>query len=138
MPPMILARLGVELPLWSGRKQGALAAASHREVAMAEADLRAATAAARSQTMALQARILAAARRADRLRTETMPKVALAVESARADYVAGRGDLDAVIMGLQQLAETRAQLGRRQAEHYAAFARLQALRGLDPVLSLEE
>jgi outer membrane protein TolC len=138
MPPMILARLGVELPLWSGRKQGALAAASHREVAMAEADLRAATAAARSQTMALQARILAAARRADRLRTETMPKVALAVESARADYGAGRGDLDAVIMGLQQLAETRAQLGRRQAEHYAAFARLQALRGLDPVLSLEE
>lgn len=138
MPPMILARLGVELPLWSGRKQGALAAASHREVAMAEADLRAATADARSQTKALQARIQAAARRADRLRTETLPKVVLAVESARADYVAGRGDLDAVIVGLQQLAETRAQLGRRQAEHYAAFARLQALRGLDPVLSWEE
>lgn len=138
LPPMITARIGVELPLWKGRKQDALARSSLVEVAAAEAELRAAEAKVRGETAALEAQMQAAARRTDRLRTETLPQALMAVEAARADYAAGRADLDRVVMGLRQLAETQAQLARRQADHYVAFARLRAHCGLDPVLLSRE
>ena len=134
LPPMVTARVGVELPLWQGRKQDAMARAARREQAMAEADQRDALAMAGAEFAGLQARYDAAERQVVRLRDGILPQATLAAESARAGYVTGTTDAADLIMALRQLAETRAMLAEREADRYTAWATLRALAGRDPVL----
>jgi len=138
LPPMVTVRVGVELPLWRGRKQDALAEGAVCDLAMAEAQLRDARAAAAAESATLAARIAAASRQAARLRVEVVPHAELAVAATRASYVAGRGELAGVVDALRTLVGARAELSRREAEHYAAWARLRALAGRDPELNHEE
>jgi cobalt-zinc-cadmium efflux system outer membrane protein len=134
LPPMLTARVGVELPLWQGRKQDAMARAARREQAMAEADQRDVLAMAGAEFAGLQARYDAAERQVLRLRTGILPQATLAAESARAGYVTGTTDASDLIMALRQLAETRAMLAEREADRYTAWATLRVLAGRDPVL----
>lgn len=138
LPPMVTLRVGVGLPVWSGRKQGALAAGARHELAVADAALREARAAAAARSATLHARQAAAAVRAARLRTEILPQAALVVAAERAGYAAGRGGLDRLVAGLRLVIDARAELAREEAEHYAAWARLRALAGLDPQLQHKE
>jgi len=55
-----------------------------------------------------------------------------------AAYAAGRGGLDRLVAGLRLVIDARAELAREDAEHYAAWARLRALVGLDPQLQHKE
>ena len=134
LPPMLTARVGVELPLWQGRKQDAMARAARREQAMAAADRREALAMAGAEFAGLRARYDAAGRQVDRLRETILPQATLAVEAARAGYVTGTTETADLIMALRQLAETRAMLAEREADRYTAWATLRALAGRDPVL----
>ncbi len=134
LPPMVTARVGVELPLWQGRKQDAMARAARREHAMAAADRRDVLAMAGAELAGLRARYDAAARQTARLRDDILPQATLAAESARANYVTGATDTAELIMALRQLAETRAMLAAREADRYAAWATLRALAGRDPAL----
>ncbi len=134
LPPMVTARLGVELPLWQGRKQDALARAAGREHLMAEAERRDALAMAGAEVAGLQARAGAAQRQIERLRNGILPQATLVVESARSGYATGVADAAEVIMALRQLVESRAMLVEREADLYTAWAALRALAGRDPVL----
>lgn len=133
MAPMVTARVGLEVPLWKGRKQDAMArAAAHGEHG-ALASARAARLQADADARTLRARRDAADRAALRLRERILPLLDLAVESARAGYLAGRSGADELVMALRERATMRADLAREQAMGYAADARLRALSGRDAV-----
>jgi outer membrane protein TolC len=133
MAPMVTARVGLEVPLWKGRKQDAMArAAAHGEHG-AQATARAARLQADAEARTLRARRDAADRAAVRLRERILPLLDLAVESARAGYLAGRSGADELVMALRERATMRAELAREEAMGYAADARLRALSGRDAV-----
>lgn len=133
MAPMVTARVGLEVPLWKGRKQDAMArAAAHGENG-AMASARAARLQADAEARTLRARRDAADRAAVRLRERILPLLDLAVESARAGYLAGRSGADELVMALRERATMRAELAREEAMGYAADARLRALSGRDAV-----
>jgi cobalt-zinc-cadmium efflux system outer membrane protein len=133
MAPMVTARVGLEVPLWKGRKQDAMArAAAHGEHG-ALATARAARLQADAEARTLRARRDAADRAAVRLRERILPLLDLAVESARAGYLAGRSGADELVMALRERATMRAELAREEAMGYAADARLRALSGRDAV-----
>ncbi|MDO9170719.1 MAG: TolC family protein [bacterium] len=134
LPPMVTARVGVELPLWRSHKQDAEARAAGHEHAMAEAERREALAMAGAEVASLRARFDASERQVVRLRTGILPQATLAAESARAGYATGVAGADELIMALRRLAETGAMLVEREADRYAAWAALRALAGRDPVL----
>jgi outer membrane protein TolC len=133
MAPMVTARVGLEVPLWKGRKQDAMArAAAHGEHG-ALATARAARLQADAEARTLRARRDAADRAATRLRERILPLLDLAVESARAGYLAGRSGADELVMALRERATMRAELAREDSMGYAADARLRALAGRDAV-----
>ena len=133
MAPMVTARVGLEVPLWKGRKQDAMArAAAHGEHG-ALATARAARLQADAEARTLRARRDAADRAATRLRERILPLLDLSVESARAGYLAGRSGADELVMALRERATMRAELAREEAMGYAADARLRALSGRDAV-----
>jgi len=133
LAPMITARVGVELPLWRGRKQDAMArAAAHGETG-AHAAAREARLQADAEVRTLRARHEAAGRAADRLRAQILPLLDLAAESARTRYLAGDAPADLLIDVLVDRADAHAELAREEAARYAAGSRLRALAGLDPV-----
>lgn len=133
MAPMVTARVGLEVPLWKGRKQDAMArAAAHGEHG-ALASARAARLQADAEARTLRARRDAADRAATRLRERILPLLDLSVESARAGYLAGRSGADELVMALRERATMRAELAREEAMGYAADARLRALSGRDAV-----
>lgn len=133
MAPMVTARIGVELPLWKGRKQEALARAAASRRAAATLTATAARLDADAEARELAARRQAADRAAARLRDRVLPLLELAAESARARYLAAGTDATALVVALKDLAEARAELAREEAEAWAAAARLSALSGRDPV-----
>lgn len=133
MAPMVTARIGLELPLWKGRKQEAMARAADARRAAADATVRAERLDADAEARSLAARRHASLRAAARLREQVLPLLELAAESARARFLAADGDAVMLITALKDLAEARAELAREDAEAYAAAARLLALSGRDPV-----
>jgi cobalt-zinc-cadmium efflux system outer membrane protein len=133
MAPMVTARVGLELPLWKGRKQDAMTrAAGHREAA-ARLGERDALLRSRAEAGALAARRDAALSAAARLRGQILPLLALTAESARARYLAGDGPADLLIEAFRDQAEARGRLAREEATAFAAQSRLLALDGRDPV-----
>lgn len=133
MSPMVTARIGLELPLWKGRKQDAMARAAEARRAAATASAHAGRLDADAGARALAARRDASSRAAARLREQVLPLLELSAESARARFLAADGDASMLVAALRELAEARAELAREEAEAYAAAARLLALSGRDPV-----
>jgi outer membrane protein TolC len=137
LAPMITARVGVELPLWRGRKQDAMArAAAHGEVG-ALAAARDARLQADAEVRTLRVQHEAAARAANRLRSQILPLLDLTAGSARARYLAGDASADLLIEALRDRAEARADLAREEAARFAAGSRLRAMAGMDPVVRVE-
>lgn len=133
LAPMITARVGLEIPLWRGRKQDAMARSAAHGEAGALAAAREARLEADAEARTLVARRDAAGRAAERLRSQILPLIELTAESARARYLAGDAPADLLIEALADRAEARADLAREEAARFAAGARLRALAGLDPV-----
>jgi len=133
LAPMITARVGVELPLWRGRKQDAVARAAAHGEAGALAAVREARLQADAEVRTLSAKRDAAERSAERLRAQILPLLDLTAESARVRYLAGDAPADLLIDALVDRADARAELAREEAARYAAGSRLRALAGLDPV-----
>lgn len=133
MAPMVTARIGLEVPLWKGRSQDAMARAAAARHTAATAAERATRLEAEAEARELEAMRTAATRSAARLREQVIPLLELQAEGTRARFLAGDGAADALVATVRELAEARADLARDEAEAYAAFARLQALSGRDPV-----
>lgn len=133
LDPMVSARIGVELPIWSGQKQGAMLREARQEETMAGADVREALLDAGSTIETLEARVRAAASQIRRLDEETVPRAGLALDAARAAYTTGRGDAGDLIEGIRLLVEARSMRARREADLYTAISTWRALAGRDPV-----
>ncbi len=129
---VVTLRLGAALPLWSGARQAPLRRAAAWEAEAARRELAAAAAAARAEAAALAARIARDDAQVARLRDEILPATSAVFDAARTAYLAGTGDLAAVVADLRAWLEARAELARRQAARYATRAAAAALLGTDP------
>lgn len=125
LDPIVTLRLETALPLWGGRRARRQAAA--HDAAAAQQALRAGEIAVRAEAERLQADAVRAAAQMKLYRDAIVPQSQLAFETARTEYAAGRGDLAAVVRGLDRWYEARVQLASREAEHYVATARYAAL-----------
>ena len=129
LDPLVTAKLGIELPLWKGRKQDAAARAAGHDVEAARAELHAAELKARAEAERAIASLRAADRQVRRYREEIVPRAQLAFASSRAAYETGGSDATTMLLDLQALVDAHAAAGRRAAERYAAWARWKLLEG---------
>ncbi len=127
--PVVTLKLGLDLPLWSGSKQGPLVRAAAQEVVSARASLRQAEAASRSEAARLEAQWLRSSQQLARYSDTLVPQSSLTFDAARANYLAGRGDFSAVIDDLELWLEARSGLAAREAERYTTWAALQTVLG---------
>lgn len=124
--------VGMELPLWNGQSRAPLVAAAEEELEAARQELRAAEAAARGTAARLTAEDERARLQRQRYDEAIVPQTSLAFDAARSAYVAGRGDFAAVIEQFDMWLEARAQLARREADVYVAWAERDALLNAPP------
>jgi outer membrane protein TolC len=129
LDPAVVLRFGAELPLRRRSKQEPLLRAAEREVDAARADLRAAEATARAAAARLAAEWRRAERQITRYREAILPQSSAAVDAARSGYLAGRGDFSTVIEDFRMWLEARAELARREAERFGAWAEVERLLG---------
>ena len=129
LEPVVTLRVGVELPLWRGGKQAASRRAAEWDAEAARRDLDAVAADARAQAATLGARWRAAAAQTALYRESIVPRSAAALDASRAAYLSGGGDFAAVVDDFRLWLDARVELARREAERFAAWARLAALLG---------
>lgn len=127
MDPVVTLRLGVELPVWSGKKQRPLVAAARAQVHAAEHALRQAKAAARADAARLHADWRRSEAQVQRYREAILPQTSTAFDAARGAYMASRGDFSTVIEDFNLWLEARIELAAREAERYATWADIEAL-----------
>jgi len=125
--PIITLRVATELPLWRSGRQGPRIRAAAAEAAMARAAQRDAEARARSEAEAQVAAWERSDAQVRRYREAILPQSRTALEAARAGYEAGKGDFSTVIEDFGLWLEAQEQLAAREAERFAARARLDAL-----------
>lgn len=127
--PVVTLRFGLELPLWSSRKQGPQARAAAFEFEAARHELAAAEAAADAGATQL----VAEWRRAETLlllyRESILPRTSAAFDAARAAYLVGRADFATVAEDFRMWFEARAELAHREADRFSVWARIEALVG---------
>jgi outer membrane protein TolC len=132
LDPAVVLRFGAELPLRRRSKQEPLLRAAEREVDAARADLRDTEAAVRATAARLAAEWRRAERQITRYREAIVPQSSAAVDSARASYLAGRGDFSTVIEDFRLWLGARAELARREAERFVTWAEIERLVGSPP------
>jgi outer membrane protein TolC len=127
LDPALILRFGVEIPFWREEKQKPAIRAAEQELAMAAAELRDTVALARAEA----ARLVAERERADRqilrYREAIVPQTSAAVDTARASYLAGRGDFSTVVEDFELWLEARTELARRESDRFTVWAELEAL-----------
>ncbi len=116
----------------TGRSRAPLVAAAEEELEAARQELRAAEAAVRGTVARLTAEDERARLQRQRYDEAIVPQTSLAFDAARSAYVAGRGDFAAVIEQFDMWLEARAQLARREADVYVAWAERDALLNAPP------
>lgn len=129
MDPAVTLRFGVELPLWRRDKQGPMVRAAEHELAAANEVLRQALADARSAAARLEAEWRRAESQVLRYQEAILPQTSVAVDAARASYLAGRGDFSTVVEDFEQWLDARSGLAVREAERFAVWAEVVALVG---------
>ena len=120
-------QLGVEIPLWTRRKQRPLVRAAEHGLEMARQDLLDAQASVRSEAARLAAEWERSNRQIRLYEEAIIPQTSAALDAARASYLAGRGDYSTVIEDFNLWLEARVQLDRRKADRYVAWAQLDFL-----------
>jgi outer membrane protein TolC len=121
--------VGVELPLRKARKQLPLIAAAEQEAHAAQLDVQDAAAEVRAEARRLVAAWQAAGEQIERYRTAVLPQNSAAFDATRSSYLAGRGDFASILEEFRRWIEVRIDLGSREAQRYAARARLDGLLG---------
>jgi outer membrane protein TolC len=125
--PAVTLRFGVELPFWRRQKQEPAIRAAERELAVAEADLRDAQAAARAEATGLAAEWQRSEKQIQRYVQAIIPQTSAAMDAARSSYLAGRGDFLTVVDDFRRWLDARVQLASREAERFATWAEIEAL-----------
>ncbi len=127
--PVVTLRFGLELPLWSGRKQEPQARAAAYELAAAKHELAAAEAAADAEATRLAAEWRRDEAQVLLYRESILPRTSAAFDAARANYLVGRADFATVAEDFRMWLEARVELARRQADRFSVWARIAALVG---------
>ncbi|NLH50228.1 MAG: TolC family protein [Myxococcales bacterium] len=129
--PMAMLKFGITLPIWQTSKQRPLLRAAEHEREMAADRQRETAAALRADFSRLESEW----RRNENLivlyQQAILPQTEAALAAARSSYLTGRGDFLTVITDFNLWLESRIELARREAERYATWAELDALRPLD-------
>jgi len=125
--PMLSLRVGLSLPFWREQKQDRLVAAAEHDVRAAEARLRDEELRTRSEIATLATRWRRDGNQATLYREAILPQAALAMDAARAGYLAGRGDFSMVVEDFRLWLEARVELARREAGRFATWAEVQEL-----------
>jgi outer membrane protein TolC len=127
LDPVLTLRFGVSLPVWRRQKQDAQVAAALQRVAASQHELADARAMSRSEAAALHARFRNAEDQVRRYRDGIVPQSSAALDAARAAYLGGRGGFGEVVESYDLWLEARAQLARREADLFTAWAGLDHL-----------
>ena len=120
----ITIRFGIELPVFSSQRQTPAIEAARQDLASANADLRAAQASTGAEVTGLMARFRRDEEQVVRYREAIVPQTAVALDAARASYLAGRGDFSTVIEDFNMSLEARIGLARREAERYVTWSKI--------------
>jgi outer membrane protein, heavy metal efflux system len=129
---MVRVTVGVELPWWKKRKQLPLIAAAEGERRAAELDLADVVTDMRAQAASLLTEYQNAVDQIERYQGALLPQSSAAFDATRAGYLGGRGDFASVLDEFRRWIDLRAELASREADRYAAQARLSGLLGLTP------
>lgn len=132
--PMLALRVGMSLPFWREHKQDRLAAAARHDVRAAEARLRDEELRTRAEIATLATRWRRDGSQVTLYREAILPQAALAMDAARASYLAGRGDFSMVVEDFRLWLDARVQLARREAGRFATWAEVQELTTAAPAL----
>jgi len=123
----VTLRFGVELPAFRSQRQAPAIEAARQDVASANADLRAARASVGAELAALRARFHRDGEQVVRYREAIVPQTAVALDAARASYLAGRGDFSMVLEDFNGWLEASVGLARREADRYVTWSEIDAL-----------
>lgn len=129
LDPVVLARFGVELPVWRRQKQRPMLRAAELELEAARRGLADAEAEARAEAVRQLSAWTNADRQAARYREGILLEASAALDAARTSYLAGRGDFSTVIEDFNRWLEARVALAGREADRFAAGAELDRLAG---------
>ena len=130
LDPMVSARIGVELPVWKGKKQDAELRAAEHSLRAAEESSRQMRARVRAEATSILERLAVADRQVRRYEEELLPAWSLVVESRRSAYQTGRGGARELLEAERMRLMAQAEAARRQADRYEAEARWEALAGV--------
>jgi outer membrane protein, heavy metal efflux system len=127
--PMVTARVGVELPLWKGKKQEAEVRAAEHDLRAAEEELRGAEARVRSEAASMLLRLAVSDRQVRRYVEEILPTSSLVIEARRTAYETGRGGARELLEATRMLLMAESVAARRQADRYEAMAQWESMAG---------
>ena len=138
MDPVVLANVGVELPIWRRQKQLPMLRAAERELEAARQELADVEAMTRAAAERLLAEWTNADQQVHRYRDGILPQTSAALDAARTSYLTGRGDFSTVIEDFNLWLESRVALARREADRFVARASFDRLIGPSPVAAGSE
>jgi outer membrane protein, heavy metal efflux system len=125
--PLFTVGLGIELPLFNGQSRKPLVRAAEQELEAARQDLKDSEAQVRGEVARITADVERARAQIIRFEQALIPQSSLALDAARSTYLSGSGDFSTVIEDFNMWLDARAELARREADQYKAWAELDAL-----------
>jgi outer membrane protein TolC len=125
--PMLSLRVGSELPIWRGGRQEPRVRAAEHDRALRNAEVQRLEAEARAEAERLVAAWEVADEQVRRYGEAIVPQSRIALEAARTSYSTGKSDFSTVVEDFELWIDAQQQLARREADRYAARARLEAL-----------
>ena len=125
--PVVTLRVGVELPLWRGKKQDPLIRAAQHDIEAARDQLADAELTVRAELERLEAQWRRDGEQIARYREAIVPQSSVALGAARGSYATGQGDFTTVIDDFRRWLEARAGLARREADRFTTWAEIEAL-----------
>ena len=125
--PMVMLRLGIQLPVFSGTKQEPLLRSARFEVEAASQDLREARAVVRAEVRRLSAQYERDTTFIGRYTGAILPQIKAALDAAKASYVSGKGDFSTVVEDFGRWLEATTQLARRESDRFITWAGIELL-----------
>jgi outer membrane protein TolC len=129
---VVTLRLGLELPVWNRQRAEPMVAQARADLTAAEEDLRAAEARARTDAERLVAQWRRDQAQIVRYREAIVPQSAVAMDAARASYLAGKGDFSTVVEDFRMWLDARVMLAGREADRFMTWAEIEMLTGEEP------
>lgn len=125
--PMVMLRLGIELPVFSKTKQEPLLRSARFEVEAATQDLREAQANTRAEARRISAQWQRDTKLVQRYTQAILPQTRAAFDASSARYVAGKGDFSQVVEDFDRWLEATTQLARRESERFITWIGIESL-----------